>query len=157
MWQPKTTYSFSSQLSNYIPTPYRRAVFKRDGNICQFCGKTINLGLCHLIPKSRGGKTEPNNLVVVCQDCQRKKGRLTPLEFINEQINRENLKVLLEEKNILEGAMKVKVIYLDGSEETGEVDKLPSPSDHGFYFHPQGNGKIIFISMSAVKKIVQGV
>ena len=46
-----------------------RAVFARDNNICQYCGakctpKTISLD--HVIPKSKGGKNNWQNLVTAC-------------------------------------------------------------------------------------------
>lgn len=153
MWQPKEKYAITSRIANYIPLPYRKEVFRRDGKKCQFCGSKMNLGLCHLVPKSRGGKTKPKNLVVACFACRRKKRTLLPLEFINDQISTAELKKI----DILGSAkMKVKVIYQDGDEETGEVDKLPSPADNGFYFRPDGNGVAVFISIHAVKKIIQG-
>lgn len=148
MWQAKIEYAFTSQLSNYIPTPYREVVLKRDKETCVFCGRPAN-NLCHLVPKSRGGKTIPFNLAVCCPTCRKQKNRSLPLEFINQKI--------LPVKDILEvKRMKVKVIYQDGSQEIGQIEKFPSPSDNGFYFYPNGNGAIQFISIHAIKKVVQG-
>ena len=52
-------------------------VFRRDNWTCQYCGKKGNrktLTIDHVIPKSKGGKTDWNNLVVSCSSCNTKKG-----------------------------------------------------------------------------------
>jgi len=70
--------------SNYKPTKRtkftRRNIFKRDESKCQYCGKQApndidwsDLSLDHLIPKSRGGKTEWLNIVLCCVKCNQKK------------------------------------------------------------------------------------
>ncbi len=55
----------------------RRTIFRRDENTCQYCGckpGTENLGLDHLVARSRGGLTTWENIVLSCTDCNRKKG-----------------------------------------------------------------------------------
>jgi 5-methylcytosine-specific restriction endonuclease McrA len=37
--------------------------------LCMRCGRKIPLDLVHIIPLSRGGKTERDNLIVVCRVC----------------------------------------------------------------------------------------
>jgi len=59
----------------------RRNIFARDRNSCQYCGKrypTSELSLDHVIPKSAGGKSNWENLVCACVQCNIKKGGLTP-------------------------------------------------------------------------------
>lgn len=74
------------KLNNYVKVPYkgvvlnRQNVFKRDGNACVYCGKEKDLTLDHVIPKSRGGKTNWVNLVAACRGCNGKKGNNTPEE-----------------------------------------------------------------------------
>ena len=55
----------------------RTNLFVRDKGHCQYCGKKLNRGrftLDHVIPKSKGGSTDWNNLVVSCERCNIKKG-----------------------------------------------------------------------------------
>lgn len=50
----------------------RFEVFKRDGFSCQYCGRTppvVVLQLDHIHPVSKGGKTELDNLITACFDC----------------------------------------------------------------------------------------
>ena len=52
---------------------------------CPYCLKTFPLSEAtrdHRIPASRGGKTEPDNIVLSCRQCNETKGALTPEEFI---------------------------------------------------------------------------
>ena len=61
----------------------RRNLFARDGNICQYCGKsfpTSELSLDHVVPRSRGGDTSWENVVCACVACNVKKGGRTPQE-----------------------------------------------------------------------------
>jgi 5-methylcytosine-specific restriction endonuclease McrA len=61
----------------------RDSLFDRDKNCCQYCGKrfrTRDLNIDHVQPKSRGGKTEWENLVCSCEPCNTKKADRTPAE-----------------------------------------------------------------------------
>ena len=61
----------------------RRNIFARDGNRCQYCGKrfpTGELSLDHVMPRSRGGGTDWENIVCACVRCNVRKGGRTPLE-----------------------------------------------------------------------------
>ena len=63
------------RLQRYINVPYksveltRNNVFRRDNFICQYCGKESDLSLDHLVPRSKGGKTNWRNLVTACKTC----------------------------------------------------------------------------------------
>jgi hypothetical protein len=59
-------------------------VFKRDGFICVYCGKSppeVILEIDHVIPKARAGSNQIDNLVTSCFDCNRGK-RDIPLDQI---------------------------------------------------------------------------
>jgi 5-methylcytosine-specific restriction endonuclease McrA len=56
----------------------RRAVFARDGWACQYCGARSNLTVDHVIPRSKGGTSEWDNIVASCAPCNRRKGDLLP-------------------------------------------------------------------------------
>lgn len=56
----------------------RRAIFRRDGYRCQYCGREMaHLTLDHIIPRSRGGAHGWTNLVSACASCNRRKGGKT--------------------------------------------------------------------------------
>ena len=61
----------------------RRNIFARDENRCQYCGKrypTSELSLDHVIPRSRGGRTNWDNIVCSCTKCNARKGGRLPEE-----------------------------------------------------------------------------
>lgn len=74
------------RLHRYINLPYkgvmlsRQNIFKRDGNRCQYCGSSQDLTLDHVMPRSRGGQSNWENLVTACKSCNSKKGDYTPQE-----------------------------------------------------------------------------
>lgn len=76
-------------LSAYDHLPKRDIRFSRlnimirDGYTCQYCSRRLKrsqLNLDHVIPRSRGGKTTWENVVVSCLVCNCKKGGRTPRE-----------------------------------------------------------------------------
>ena len=61
----------------------RQNIYARDRYRCQYCGSrfpTEELTYDHVLPRSRGGKTEWENIVTCCVACNRKKGGRTPGE-----------------------------------------------------------------------------
>ncbi len=61
----------------------RQNIYSRDRYRCQYCGQKFSsedLTYDHVLPKSRGGRTEWTNIVTCCIDCNRKKGGRTPRE-----------------------------------------------------------------------------
>ena len=66
--------SFIKPQSN--PNFTRFNVFLRDKFSCQYCGGKNELTFDHLLPRSKGGKTDWNNVVTACSSCNVKKGGL---------------------------------------------------------------------------------
>jgi 5-methylcytosine-specific restriction endonuclease McrA len=61
----------------------RRAIYRRDNDTCQYCGKkkpTSELSLDHVLPRCQGGLTTWENIVVACTECNAKKAGRTPKE-----------------------------------------------------------------------------
>ena len=56
----------------------RRAVFARDGWQCQYCGARTSLTVDHVIPRSKGGGSDWENIVASCAPCNRRKGDRLP-------------------------------------------------------------------------------
>jgi 5-methylcytosine-specific restriction endonuclease McrA len=58
----------------------RAAIFARDDNTCQYCNKKMprkRMNIDHISPKSKGGRSTWENLVVSCYPCNIKKGDRT--------------------------------------------------------------------------------
>ena len=61
----------------------RQNIYARDRFKCQYCGRRFSseeLTYDHVFPKSRGGRTEWENIVTCCVECNRIKGGRTPEE-----------------------------------------------------------------------------
>ena len=66
-------------LKNFVkpqrnPNFTRFNVFLRDRFTCQYCADKKDLTFDHLIPKSKGGETNWENVVTACSTCNVKKG-----------------------------------------------------------------------------------
>ena len=56
------------------PAFTRFNVFLRDKFSCQYCGSSEELTFDHLLPRSKGGETNWDNVVTACSACNVKKG-----------------------------------------------------------------------------------
>jgi hypothetical protein len=67
-----------SERRENISVKTRFEVFQRDKFTCKYCSRTnedgIKLELDHVVPVSKGGKNEKENLVTSCYECNRGKG-----------------------------------------------------------------------------------
>jgi len=53
------------------------AAYERQGHKCNICGKVFDFEKMHgdhIIPWSKGGHTTPDNLQMLCRDCNLRKG-----------------------------------------------------------------------------------
>ena len=83
----------------------RFEVFKRDSFSCQYCGQSapeVLLVIDHIIPVSKGGKSDILNLITACQECN--SGKSDVLLSDNSEINKKKaqLDLINEKKNQLE-------------------------------------------------------
>ena len=77
------------RLTQFRRIPYqtralsRKNILLRDRYTCQFCGRVLpasELTLDHVVPRSRGGHTDWDNLVACCHKCNNHKGDRLPEE-----------------------------------------------------------------------------
>lgn len=76
----------------YISNKLKALVMIRDNSTCQMCGKTvkhdhIRVQIDHIVPRSWGGKTELENLQVLCSDCN--EGKKNFVESENPDLMKE--------------------------------------------------------------------
>ena len=65
------------------PALTNAALFGRDHFLCLYCGRVFQPGALtrdHVVPKSRGGKDEWENVVAACKRCNHHKGNRLPHE-----------------------------------------------------------------------------
>lgn len=74
------------RLVHFVRIPFRsrvplsrRAVFARDGDRCQYCGRAAE-NLDHVLPRSRGGTHSWENVVASCRPCNALKEDRLPQE-----------------------------------------------------------------------------
>ena len=74
------------RLRRYVHVPYRRraalsrrGVFIRDEHACQYCGRSAE-NVDHVVPRSRGGPHDWENVVASCRRCNSRKKDRTPGE-----------------------------------------------------------------------------
>lgn len=106
----------------------RKNVFKRDGNVCQYCHKEFplsRLNIDHILPRCRGGKTTWENVVVSCIKCNSKKDDKTPEEA--------NMKLLKQ---------PMRPLYIDhDNKKYSSVPKFPT-SWNDFVGHMYWNAEL---------------
>lgn len=71
---------------------------ERDGPACAWCGHTPwrrDLTLEHLVPRSRGGHLVPENVVLACRGCNKRRGA-RPVDAYVRELLRDGVPVDVE-------------------------------------------------------------
>jgi 5-methylcytosine-specific restriction endonuclease McrA len=66
----------------------REHLIGRDGRICVWCGRepwTADLTAEHLLPRSRRGRTVPENLAVACRRCNKRRRTKPVVAYVRSQ------------------------------------------------------------------------
>lgn len=66
----------------------RELLIGRDGGICVWCGRepwTADLTAEHLLPRSRRGRTLPENLAVACRSCNKRRRTKPVAAYVRSQ------------------------------------------------------------------------
>jgi 5-methylcytosine-specific restriction endonuclease McrA len=74
-------HALTKQRDCYIPPLNNPALFKRDSQLCLYCGETFrarDLSRDHVTPLIQGGKDTWNNVVTACRRCNNHKAGYTP-------------------------------------------------------------------------------
>jgi len=111
------------------PTGWKRLrIFVRDRFRCQYCGgkfAAAELTLDHITPRSRAGRSTPENLVAACAGCNARKADRTPEEARMPLLTAQRaLRVGLDTVMLCHYAESRpawrKYLYLDAPAEAGE-------------------------------------
>lgn len=104
-----------SNIKGYnIPPLTNKALFRRDQNLCAYCGTVFSpsiLSRDHIKPRSKGGPDVWTNVVTACESCNRHKNDRTPEEAGMELLympyapNRSEF-LLLMNRNVLADQME---------------------------------------------------
>jgi len=85
------TRTLERNRAHYTPPLNNRTLFKRDANLCMYCGQRFpksELTRDHITPLSHGGRDVWTNVVAACRRCNNHKGGRSP-----EQANMQLLAV----------------------------------------------------------------
>lgn len=101
----------------YVPlsNTIRDAIKKRDGEKCNYCGSTHELEIDHILPVSKGGNSNAENLQVLCKQCN-------ILKF-NHIVNQEEC--LKQRKVILASSMNQEQVMEIASCPTDSFNLIP--------------------------------
>jgi 5-methylcytosine-specific restriction endonuclease McrA len=68
----------------------REMLISRDGRTCVWCGREpwpADLTAEHLLPRSRRGRTVPENLAVACRACNKRRRTKPVVAYVRAQID----------------------------------------------------------------------
>lgn len=76
-WDPTVVHRHREQTdghTRYVPVQVKAFIWERDKGKCTNCGSTRGLQVDHIKPFALGGKTVPENLRLLCSNCNQRKG-----------------------------------------------------------------------------------
>jgi predicted restriction endonuclease len=80
-------------------------IFKRDNFRCQYCGRSsddVQLEVDHIIPVSKGGSNDVDNLITSCRECNRGKSNHEVIQTPEEPKIDEYDKIVLESHEVMD-------------------------------------------------------
>ncbi len=120
-----------------VPPHIKRAVIKRDNQVCQICQKRLKpeeINIDHIYPYALGGGNNFINLMVLCEECNQDKGKRK--EYFQSDVGREkileNIKKFVEKlppiDNFLDWIKQIAKSKIVDIEEgaTGATTKRPN-------------------------------
>lgn len=66
------------------------ALIERDGAVCVWCGRApwrSDLTAEHIVPRSRGGRTSPENLTIACRSCNKRRGTKPVVAYVRSLLD----------------------------------------------------------------------
>ena len=115
-----------------VPTLTNRALFRRDQNICAYCGQEFkheHLTRDHVIPRAQKGKDVWSNVVTACGGCNKAKDCNTPEEanmkllYVPYAPNRAEYLILMN-RTILADQMDFLMKQVSPNSRLHEANKL---------------------------------
>ena len=79
---PKPSEAAQDRERKRMTWKLRDKIKERDEHCCQMCGSTELLVVDHIVPISRGGTSDENNLQTLCRGCNHSKGTELPEEWL---------------------------------------------------------------------------
>jgi hypothetical protein len=71
----RTTSSLTKVSPRFIPAATRRAIYEKSSHQCENCGSRHALQIDHIHPVAKGGTNDPDNLRVLCRNCNLSRAR----------------------------------------------------------------------------------
>jgi len=88
--EPFTETKELRNITREIPRVTQFRVLKRENQICSDCGNAVkdeDIEFDHIIPWSKGGSSDENNIRLLCMKCNRKKGRKFEEQYLIKNYN----------------------------------------------------------------------
>lgn len=86
-WRPPSVIMMKDYVRSKERVPFSRMnILVRDQHCCQYCGKRMTLDeltFDHVIPRSKGGKTNFENIVSACVPCNARKANKSLMKPMN--------------------------------------------------------------------------
>lgn len=104
----------------------KEKIFIRDKYECQYCGSKEDLEVDHIIPLSKGGNNEDDNLITACHTCNKLKSDKSLKEFVENGLCK-NLDRVSKILDTLEEKEKEKEIEKEMEKEKDKEKEINDP------------------------------
>lgn len=132
---PQSIASKNGFSSRYIKDSVKKEIRERDGNKCVSCSSTKNIEFDHIIPVSKGGSSEFDNIQLLCRSCNRaKRNKLvrSSQDLLSLETERETEKEREKRKRGRPTIEQAKAYFIKRGSDSSEAEK--------FYDHYESNG-----------------
>lgn len=125
--EPFTETKELRNITREIPRVTQFRVLKRENQICSDCGNVVkyeDIEFDHIIPWSKGGSSDENNIRLLCMKCNRKKGKKFEEQYLIQNHNDH-----FSEPDTENTIHFLLIISSFGHEFKNENNEMPKPQD----------------------------
>ena len=130
--EPLTETKELRNISRSISRPVQFRVLKRENQICSECGKSVkdeDVEFDHIIPWSKGGSSNENNIRLLCRTCNRKRSNRFEDKYLvkslNERLSKEIPFIFIE---VIFEVTKCVISF------RAQNNRIPTPEEFGRFF-----------------------
>lgn len=125
--EPFTETKQLRNIDRQIPHQVKLIVYSRDKQICQLCNKNIpydEIQYDHIIPWSKGGSSNHQNIRLVCSDCNKKRGNNYEDDFLIGRVGEHTNKFMTLSLQMLEDLLRLMIVWIDYEKSNGCVPNM---------------------------------
>lgn len=113
--EPLTETKKMRTISRNISREVQFKVFRRDNQVCQMCGRNVpfdKINFDHIIPWSKGGSSDENNIRLLCGECNKSRNNNFEEEYLKASLHEHYADLIEISVDMLHDLLKMVLLWV---------------------------------------------